>query len=108
LTLRVGAGYGWRTAEAEVGNLLANPDIGGIVLNLRDVTERQALEDQLRFQALHDPLTGCRTASCSWTGSSARSTVRARDRNGSPWRASTWTGSSASTTASAAVRRTRR
>ena len=58
LTLRVGAGYGWRTAEAEVGNLLANPDIGGIVLNLRDVTERQALEDQLRFQALHDPLTG--------------------------------------------------
>jgi len=27
------------------------------VLNVRDVTERRLLEDQLRYQALHDPLT---------------------------------------------------
>jgi diguanylate cyclase (GGDEF)-like protein/PAS domain S-box-containing protein len=32
--------------------------IGGLVLNIRDVSERKKLEEQLRFQAFHDPLTG--------------------------------------------------
>jgi diguanylate cyclase (GGDEF)-like protein/PAS domain S-box-containing protein len=34
-----------------------DPAIRGLVLNIRDVHERQALEEQLRFDALHDPLT---------------------------------------------------
>ena len=32
--------------------------VRGIVLNSRDISERQALEDQLTHQAFHDPLTG--------------------------------------------------
>jgi diguanylate cyclase (GGDEF)-like protein len=39
-------------------DLTANEDVGGIVLNGRDITQAKALEDQLRYQALHDPLTG--------------------------------------------------
>jgi diguanylate cyclase (GGDEF)-like protein/PAS domain S-box-containing protein len=38
--------------------LLDNPDVNGIVLTIRDVTGRRALEDQLRHQAFHDALTG--------------------------------------------------
>ena len=38
--------------------LLDNPDVNGIVLNARDVTERHAMELQLRHQAFHDSLTG--------------------------------------------------
>jgi diguanylate cyclase (GGDEF)-like protein/PAS domain S-box-containing protein len=39
-------------------NLLDNPDVTGLVLTVRDVSHRRALEDQLRHQAFHDPLTG--------------------------------------------------
>jgi len=39
-------------------NLLADPRVGGIVLTMRDVSERRALEVQLTHQALHDTLTG--------------------------------------------------
>ena len=49
---------GWRMLEAVPTNLLASPSVEGIVLNTRDVTERHELEDQLRHQAFHDPLTG--------------------------------------------------
>jgi diguanylate cyclase (GGDEF)-like protein/PAS domain S-box-containing protein len=48
----------WRWVEINSANLLADPNVQGIVLNLRDVSERKALEEQLRHQALHDPLTG--------------------------------------------------
>ena len=44
--------------EAIASNLLADPAVGGIVLNARDVGERKALLDQLAHQAFHDPLTG--------------------------------------------------
>jgi diguanylate cyclase (GGDEF)-like protein len=37
---------------------LTEQAIEGIVLNSRDITERKQFEDQLRHQALHDPLTG--------------------------------------------------
>jgi diguanylate cyclase (GGDEF)-like protein/PAS domain S-box-containing protein len=48
----------WRWVELVGTNLLENPDVRGIVLNCRDVTDRRSLEDQLRHQAFHDPLTG--------------------------------------------------
>ncbi len=48
----------WRNVEASVENLLGDPAVDGIVLSLRDVTERTRLQDQLTFQAFHDPLTG--------------------------------------------------
>jgi diguanylate cyclase (GGDEF)-like protein/PAS domain S-box-containing protein len=59
LTVRFAhVGGGWRTLESVVQNRVSEPAIGGLVLSMRDVTERQALEDQLRHQAFHDPLTG--------------------------------------------------
>jgi diguanylate cyclase (GGDEF)-like protein/PAS domain S-box-containing protein len=48
---------GWLHVETTATNLLSDPEVEGIVLNSRDVTERKALEDQLRRQAFHDPLT---------------------------------------------------
>ncbi len=51
------AGGGWRRAEVIATNLTDDPDVQGIVLNARDVTERRDLEDLLSHQAFHDPLT---------------------------------------------------
>jgi diguanylate cyclase (GGDEF)-like protein/PAS domain S-box-containing protein len=48
----------WHWHEAVVRNLVDEPAVGGMVVNYRDVTERRALEEQLRHQAFHDPLTG--------------------------------------------------
>ncbi|MGH7667652.1 MAG: putative bifunctional diguanylate cyclase/phosphodiesterase, partial [Candidatus Dormibacteria bacterium] len=39
-------------------NLLHDTYVGAVVVTGRDITERRQLEDQLRHQALHDPLTG--------------------------------------------------
>jgi diguanylate cyclase (GGDEF)-like protein len=47
-----------RLVEAVCRNLLDDADVGGLVWNGRDVTERRTLEDELTRQALHDPLTG--------------------------------------------------
>jgi diguanylate cyclase (GGDEF)-like protein/PAS domain S-box-containing protein len=47
----------WRVVETVITNLLADPDVGAIVLNTRDITDRRALEDELSRQAFHDPLT---------------------------------------------------
>ncbi len=44
--------------ESVFNNLLAVPNVGGVVVTARDVTERRALEDQLAYQAFHDSLTG--------------------------------------------------
>ena len=48
---------GWRHVEFIGTDQRHNPAIGGLVLNIRDVTDRKALEQQLRHQATHDPLT---------------------------------------------------
>jgi len=56
--LRTSSATGWITMEAVATNLLAEPEIAGIVLSLRDIRERKALEDELMQRALHDPLTG--------------------------------------------------
>ena len=47
----------FRWIELVGTNLLQDADVRGIVLNCRDVTDRRSLEDQLRHQAFHDPLT---------------------------------------------------
>jgi diguanylate cyclase (GGDEF)-like protein/PAS domain S-box-containing protein len=47
----------WRDMEFIGTDQRADPAIAGFVLNMRDVTERKSLEQQLRHQALHDPLT---------------------------------------------------
>lgn len=38
----------WRLLEATARNLLADPVVGGVVVNARDVTQQRELEDQLR------------------------------------------------------------
>jgi diguanylate cyclase (GGDEF)-like protein/PAS domain S-box-containing protein len=47
-----------RPFEVMVSNLLEDANVGGVVLTMRDVSERRALEEQLRHQAFHDGLTG--------------------------------------------------
>jgi diguanylate cyclase (GGDEF)-like protein/PAS domain S-box-containing protein len=47
----------WRWIELVGTNLMSDSDVRGIVLNCRDVTDRRTLEEQLRHQAFHDPLT---------------------------------------------------
>lgn len=44
--------------EVSVTDLTGQPAVDGIVLNIRDVTDRKLLEDDLRHQSLHDDLTG--------------------------------------------------
>jgi len=44
--------------EVLTSNLLDDSSVTGIVLTMRDVTERRALEQQLTHQAFHDTLTG--------------------------------------------------
>ncbi len=47
-----------RYAESAITNLISDPSVGGLVINTRDATDQAALEQQLRHQAFHDPLTG--------------------------------------------------
>jgi len=39
-------------------NLMDDPIVGGIVINLRDITDRKRAEQELTHNALHDSLTG--------------------------------------------------
>jgi diguanylate cyclase (GGDEF)-like protein/PAS domain S-box-containing protein len=48
----------WAWIEAVATNRVDVPGVEGIVINARDVSERLHVEEQLRFHALHDPLTG--------------------------------------------------
>ena len=47
-----------RTAEVTITDLRNDPSVSGLVLNIRDVTDRKRLEEDLRHQVLHDDLTG--------------------------------------------------
>ncbi|HEX2295147.1 MAG TPA: diguanylate cyclase, partial [Actinomycetota bacterium] len=55
----------FKDLEVTATNLLDDPNVGGIVLNARDISQRkvaerdnEALQEQLAHQAFHDPLTG--------------------------------------------------
>ena len=48
----------WRHLESTLNNLIDDPNVRGIVVNSRDVTERKEIEEQLTHQAFHDALTG--------------------------------------------------
>ena len=39
-------------------NMLDDPDVAGVVINIHDVTHRKAAEEDLAHQTLHDALTG--------------------------------------------------
>jgi diguanylate cyclase (GGDEF)-like protein/PAS domain S-box-containing protein len=43
--------------ECVGSNLTADPAVDGLSLNFRDISDRKALEEKLRKQAFHDPLT---------------------------------------------------
>jgi diguanylate cyclase (GGDEF)-like protein/PAS domain S-box-containing protein len=47
----------WIDAEVVCSNLLDDPDVRGLVLTIRDVTERRVLETELKHRAFHDGLT---------------------------------------------------
>jgi diguanylate cyclase (GGDEF)-like protein/PAS domain S-box-containing protein len=49
---------GWRDVEALGANLLMEEAVDGIVLNIRDISERKSLQAELEHQAFHDTLTG--------------------------------------------------
>jgi diguanylate cyclase (GGDEF)-like protein/PAS domain S-box-containing protein len=52
------ASGGWRDVVQRTVNMLGDPHVAGLVLNLRDETERHALENDLRRAVLTDRLTG--------------------------------------------------
>ena len=45
-------------AEAAIGDMRSEPGVSGLVITLRDVTERRRLEQELLARAYVDPLTG--------------------------------------------------
>ncbi len=47
-----------RILELVYTNCLHDPEIAGVIVNGRDITERRELEAELVQQTLHDPLTG--------------------------------------------------
>ena len=57
LRLRDGAGV-WRPAELIASNMLHDPAVQGVIVTIRDVTQRKAFEQQLTQRAFYDPLTG--------------------------------------------------
>jgi diguanylate cyclase (GGDEF)-like protein/PAS domain S-box-containing protein len=45
-------------AESRAVNLLADANVRGVTINSRNISERKQLEEELRNQAVRDPLTG--------------------------------------------------
>ena len=48
----------WLDVEVTAKDRFSDPAVGGLVLNLRNVSARVAVENELRHQAFHDALTG--------------------------------------------------
>jgi diguanylate cyclase (GGDEF)-like protein/PAS domain S-box-containing protein len=58
MEFRVRAGDdSWHHVEVICNNLFSDSDVQGMIVNARDITGRKLAEEQLRYQALHDPLT---------------------------------------------------
>jgi diguanylate cyclase (GGDEF)-like protein/PAS domain S-box-containing protein len=55
--LRIERGTDRYVLEIVGSNLTDDPAVQGLALNFRDISERKALEEQLRQLAFHDPLT---------------------------------------------------
>ena len=55
--LRVESAPERQTLEIVGSNLTRDPAVQGLALNVRDISERKGLEEQLRELAFHDPLT---------------------------------------------------
>jgi diguanylate cyclase (GGDEF)-like protein/PAS domain S-box-containing protein len=55
--VRVEHGIDSSVLEIVGSNLIDDPAVKGLALNFRDISERKALEEQLRQLAFHDPLT---------------------------------------------------
>jgi diguanylate cyclase (GGDEF)-like protein/PAS domain S-box-containing protein len=55
--LRIERGNRRHVIESVGSNLSQDPAVQGLALNFRDISERKALEEQLRQLAFHDPLT---------------------------------------------------
>jgi len=66
--------------EVAITDMRQQPEVDGIVLNIRDVTERKTLEDDLRHQALNDDLTGLPNRALF--SERVKSAVRASGTNG--------------------------
>lgn len=47
----------WCYVEIVANNLLAHPSVGGIVLTLRDISDRKRALEKLRHNVYHDALT---------------------------------------------------
>src|SRR5205807_2525649 len=47
----------WRYLEARVTNMLRDPDVHGLVVNVRDITDQHSAEEKLEYTELHDELT---------------------------------------------------
>ena len=47
----------WLIVEAQSSNMMDNPLVGGIVMNIRDVTARRNAEERAAFYRFYDPLT---------------------------------------------------
>ena len=57
IELRIEQGARRHVIESVGSNLSQDPAVQGLALNFRDISERKALEEQLRQLAFHDPLT---------------------------------------------------
>ncbi|HEX6476173.1 MAG TPA: EAL domain-containing protein, partial [Acidimicrobiales bacterium] len=47
----------WRYLEARMTNMLRDPDVEGLVINVRDITDQHSAEEKLEYTELHDELT---------------------------------------------------